>query len=329
MKKLLLIIPTLIAACSHHAPTESAQDYASTFYTPTYSQNFKIKALSDSSSQKLLEVYLPDTMQVIIPDGGFKSIVCLSSTYIGFLSEADAADRITGVSRLDLVTNQSVKNNAVEVGYDGAFDYEAILAAKPDIMLIYGINGPNPIVDKLKELGINYVYIHDFYEQHPLGRAEWIVALGALTGKDMREKFSAIASAYTPDMGERKIMLNAPYSGIWFIPGKDNYMSRLISDAGGKVNAPQPSGAKSEPIDMEIALPSLNGADIWLNPGQVTSVSDAKRLAPHASFAGEVWNQKPDFYESGAARPDLVLDELKRIFNRNDSMPFNYFTRLE
>ncbi len=331
MRKLLFIIPLLITACTHRTPTptEPAQNYAATFYAPTYSKNFKIKALSDTSTQRLLEVYLPDTLRITIPEGGYKSIICLSSTYIGYLAEANAADRISGVSRRDLVTNNIVKNNAVEVGYDGAFDYEAILTAKPDIMLIYGINGPNPIVDKLNELGIKYVYIHDFDEQHPLGRAEWLVALGTLVGMDMRDKFAKIAASYRPAKGDTKVMLNAPYSGIWFIPGRDNYMSRLIADAGGRVNAPQPVGSKSEPLDMEIALPSLNGSDIWLNPGQVNSIAEANRLAPHGKFAGEIWNQKPDFYESGAARPDLVLEEIKRIFSHDESIPFTYFTRLE
>ncbi len=329
MRNLLYFIPLLLASCSNQTHTEQTSEFTETYYAPTYSKNFLIKSHPENPSQKLLEVYHPDTMSIVIPSGGYKSIVCLSSTYIGFLAEAEAAERVTGASRVDLVTNPTVKAKAIEVGFDGAFDYEAILSAEPDIMLIYGINGPNAIVGKLKELGISYLYVHDFEEQHPLGRAEWLVALGALVDRDMRPKFSTICAAYQPKIGNAKIMLNAPYSGAWFIPGNDNYMSRLISDAGGQINAPQPFGERSQPVDMEIAIPALNSADIWLNPGQAYTLAEAQKLTPHSKFTGAVWNQRPDFYESGAARPDLILDELKRIFSEDESQPFHYFMRLK
>lgn len=329
MKKLLYLFLILLASCSGRSHTERPSEYTEIYYSPKYSESFQIRTNPNDSGRKLLEVYRPDTMSIVIPSGGFKSIVCLSSTYIGFLAEAEASERITGVSRIDLVTNPLVKTEAVEVGYDGAFDYEAILSANPDLILIYGINGPNVIADKLSELNIDYVYIHDFEEQHPLGRAEWLIALGALVDKDMRAKFSNIAAAYKPDGGDSSIMLNAPYGGAWFIPGTDNYMSRLINDAGGRINAPQPAGEKSQPIDMEVAIPALNSADVWLNPGQAATIIQAERLAPHADFHGPIWNQRPDFYESGAVRPDLVLEELKRIFHHDETKPFHYFKKLQ
>lgn len=329
MNKLLLLALIVLASCTQPRIAEVASNFTELYYSPTYSRNFQIRTQPGNDTEKLLEVYIPDTMRVVIPEGGFKSIVCASSTYIGFLGEAGATDRISGASRVDLVTDSLVSSKAVEVGYDGAFDYEAILSAAPDIMLVYGINGPNPMVEKLRELGINYVYIHDFEEQHPLGRAEWLVALGALVDCDMREKFSEIEESYRAIEGDTKVMLNAPYGGAWFIPGSENYMSRLIRDAGGVINAPQHEGEKSKPIDVEVAIPALNSAEIWLNPGQAYSIAEARRLAPHAEFCGAIWNQKPDFYESGAARPDLILDELKRIFTGDETEPFRYFTRLK
>lgn len=329
MKKLLFIVAILISACTHQQKYADNSLFTKVFYQPKYTDSFKIYSNPQDSTSRMLVVHKPDTLQITIPDDGFKSLICLSSTYVGYIDMAGESKRITGVSRINYVTNTTVRNNAKEIGFEGTFDYETIMSLNPDIALIYGINGPNPIVAKLQELNIPYIYIQDYEEQHPLGRAEWLIALGALVGKDMRNEFTQIVNNYRPTNGTRKVMLNAPFSGTWFIPGEKSYMSRLINDAGGIINVEQPKGETSKALDVEIAIPALNSADIWLNPGQVSSVSDAKNLAPHTIFNGPIWNQTPNFYELGASRPDLVVEELQHILNGDDHFEYQYFYKLQ
>lgn len=330
MKKLLiLLLPALLLSCNRVATDDAAEKYTQTVYSPEYATGFALKSLPDDTTALALEVYRPDTMQIVIPSGGFNTLLCMSTTYIGALSELGQAEKVVAVSGRDYVTNEAVKQRAVEVGYDGAMNYEALLSAKPAIALIYGVGGETPLAAKLDELSVPYVYVNDFEEQNPLGRAEWIVAIGALVGVDGRDTFKRVADAYNPVSDSiTTVMLNTPYSGSWFIPGKDNYMSRLLTDAGASVAVSQPEGVESRPIDLEKALPALKKTRIWLFPGQAESLEQLRTAVPKADFDGAVWRQTGDFYETGAVRPDLILDELKTIICGEAPDSLHYFYRL-
>lgn len=327
----LLATLFLLAGCaaSPEKRQVDAADYPHTFYSPAHTSSFSIRQSEADTTLLMLEVYKPDTMRVAIPAGGFSRLGCMSSTYVGMLDAVAADDKVVAASSKDYLTNARVKARAIEVGYEGAMDYESLIAANVDLMLIYGIGGESPLAAKFDELGIPYVYISDFEEQDPLGRAEWTVALAALAGVDARDFIKEVSADYQPMAGSVPVMINSPYGGSWFIPGRDSYMSRLIADAGGQLAVAQQPGAESKPVDMEVAVPALNAARIWLNPGQVTDAASARRLAPHAHFSGQIWNQTPDFYESGAAWPGRVLRELQLIMAGNAPEKMQYFVKLK
>lgn len=317
MKRLSLILIPLFVACSSGRPTDDFSDFDEEYYTPTYADGF---AIYSNGEQLMLETYRPDTMRVVIPEGGFERIACMSSTYVGLLTAAGADDRIVAVSGRHFLNNQKVRSQAVEVGYEGAMDYESLAAADPDITLIYGVGGKSSLAAKLEELGLKYIYIGDYEEQDPLGRAEWMIALGALAGQDADNRFLEIIESYYPTFGNTLVMLNAPYGGAWFMPGKDNYMTRLIEDAGGRLAVPPSPGYESTPIDMEVAIPAVNKAQVWLNSGGVD--------VAHVDFHGEKWEQTRDFFESGAADPTGVINDLLDIFHGTAADSLRYFKRI-
>lgn len=320
----------LLSACTHAVKVDSAADYTQVAYEPEYAGGFRLLRNPADTTLLALEVYRPDTMRIAIPHGGYRTLVCMSSTYVGALSTLGADNRIAAVSGSRYLTNRAVAERAADVGYEGAMDYETLLSVKPDLALIYGVGGESAIASKLSELSVPYVYIADFEEQSPLGRAEWIVAIGALAGVDGSRKFKEIREAYRPDSDSiAAVMVNAPYSGSWFIPASENYMSQLLHDAGARLTAEQPQGVESRPIDLEQALPALKAAQFWLNPGQVETMEQVKALVPKADFSGQVWNQTADFFESGASHPHLVLDELKQIFLSTAPDSMRYFRRIK
>lgn len=313
------------------SPAHDESAFTETFYSPSYAAGFRVMCLPGDSSVRMLEVFKPDTARIVIPEGGFRRVVTMSSTYVAHIEEAGRAECLVGASSPDYISSPIVRAMSLpDVGHDGAMNYEQLLAVKPELVMLYGIGGPSPIVPKLEELGVPYVYISDFEEQSPLGRAEWVVASGALVGTDMRRRFGEIETAYCPTVGDTGVMINAPYGGVWFVPGKDGYMSRLISDAGGRLVAPQTDGSESRPIDLEQAIVALSKSNVWLCPGAATNREELSLAVPKARFAGDVWNQTADFYETGAVRPDSVLGELKLILS--DSAPadsLRYFYRVK
>ena len=101
-------------------------------------------------------------------------------------------------------------------------NYELLLGLKPDVVLLYGIgDAQTAVTDKLKELPIPYMYVGEYLEESPLGKAEWLVALAELT--DSREKgieiFREIPKRYqvlkalTESVEQRPtVMLNTPWN---------------------------------------------------------------------------------------------------------------------
>ena len=66
-------------------------------------------------------------------------------------------------------------------------NYELLIGLKPDVVLLYGIgDAQTAVTDKLKELSIPYLYMGEYLEESPLGKAEWMNVPSELTVK--REK---------------------------------------------------------------------------------------------------------------------------------------------
>jgi iron complex transport system substrate-binding protein len=233
------------------------------------------------------------------------------------------------------------------VGYDTTFDFEKIRSLRADIVLLYGIAGETKLITgKLDELRIPYIYIGEYLENDPLGKAEWVVALSYLCGcgeqgkeffKGVEERYNKLrnkkhCSAYKP-----RVMLNLPYRDTWFMPPRNSYIVRLIEDAGGSYileenkNLSTPNSqlsTKSTPISLEEALVLAMKADFWINLGQFNSVEEICAAAPRfakvdAVRFGRLYNNTKrtnesrgsDFWESGAVRPDLILQDLVKILH--------------
>ena len=282
----------------------------------------------------------PDTLDVAAP---LRSIVCMSSSYIGFLDALGCDSVATAVSGLAYVSDPEVRERAVDVGYDAALDYETILKLRPDLVLTYAVSAAEPpYLQKLRDLGIRTAVIHEHLESHPLARAEYIRFFGLLTGRtaladslfaDVRERYlSLVCQTDTP----KKVLVNIPYADQWYIPGGDNYMTRLIQDAGGEVLGAVPGRFESSVISVEKAYALAQEADCWLNPGWCTTRDQLRSVHPlFADFpvlGKSVWNNTKQstpgggnaFWETGPAHPDLILEDLRAIFDGTE-VPGTYY----
>ena len=54
----------------------------------------------------------------------------------------------------------------------GNINYELLLSLDPDLVLLYGVNGASAMESKLEELDIPFMYVGDYLEESPLGKAE-------------------------------------------------------------------------------------------------------------------------------------------------------------
>ena len=305
-------------------------------------------------------------------EGPIKRIICMSTSNVAALSAIEADSAIVAVSGLKYITDKKILSRSEsgeiqDIGYENSLDYETTLRLTPDLIVAYTVGDVEPpFLTKLRTLGLKVLVVYDHLEQHPLARAEYVKLFGALTGRfdvaqeffsGVRDRYEALAvsvpvlhAAHTSEPASVsvnapvKVLMNLPYADSWYIPGVDNYMSRLVRDAGGIVLG-SAKGSASSAISVEQAYRLSHEADMWLCPGYCTSrtqLESVHHLFPHFGPISKklpVYNNvlrvNPsggnDFWESGSVRPDMILEDLKMIFSSNRSSntyEFNYFIEL-
>ncbi|MFR9584383.1 MAG: ABC transporter substrate-binding protein [Rikenellaceae bacterium] len=359
---LLSVVTFLVIACTNNSST-SLEEYNIELYKPTYAEGFKILK-ADNKVSTIIEVKNPwqgaknvATRLFIARDGesapqGFDGqiissdagrIVCMSSTQIAMLDAVKCADRVVGVSGIDYISNEYItshKTSISDVGYEGNINYELLLSLNADLVLIYGLNGASTMESKLSELDIPYAYIGEYLEESPLGKAEWMVAVGEIVGKreEAEKHFLAIPKRYNElkaiaskiDASSKpKVMINTLYGDSWVMAPAGSYVAQLIADAGGDyIYSANNKTTRSESIDIEEAYLMASKADLWINLGMLNSLADLKSQFPKFAdvpcvVRGEVYNSNKkltpsggnDYWESGVVNPDIVLRDLITIFH--------------
>ena len=364
----------VVAACGRKSV--SLEDFDKPVYMLEYASGFDIQG-ADSKQSVLLTVTNPwqgaDGIAVqlfIARDGetapeGFDGqvlegdadrIVAMSTTHIAMLDAIGEVDRVVGVSGIDYISNpdiQARRDRIGDVGYEGNINYELLLSLDPDLVLLYGVNGASGMEPKLRELGIPFMYVGDYLEESPLGKAEWMVALSEVVGcrSEGEKVFAEIPVRYNAlkqrvaenALDAPSVMLNMPYGDSWFMPSAGSYAVRLIEDAGGDYIYKKNTGNASTPVDMEEAYLLASAADLWLNVGMASTLGEVKAACPKFADTrcfrnGYVYNNNArtnaaggnDYFESGVVHPELVLRDLIKIFHPElVEEDFVYYKRLK
>ncbi|WP_295729892.1 ABC transporter substrate-binding protein [uncultured Muribaculum sp.] len=335
--------------------------FTAEIYKPSYAAGFRI--LGDSSHQSVIiesvnpwqgadgivrrlfiergDEKAPEGFDGKIINGDARRIVTMSSTQIAMLDAIGDGKRIYGISGLDYICSPTVRNrrdSIADIGFEGAVDYEELIGLSPDLVMLYGVNGPNPMEGKLDELDIPYIYIGDYLEESPLGKAEWVVAISEIAGhrKYGEKVFDEIPVRYNTlkdsiaatALDAPSVMVNIPYGDSWFMPSTRSYAIRLIEDAGGDYIYKDNTGNSSRPVDIEKAYMLTSEADMWINTGAARSLDEIRSACPKFTDTrcfrnGYVYNNNRrsnpaggnDYYESGVMHPDLILRDLITIFH--------------
>lgn len=361
---------TLLAGCAGGGVPFDHTLFSEVIYSPTHATGFEIRGCEEGNST-LIVVKNPwqgaddvEQMLLIDRDGTFntsgtdiqridhdaKRIICMSSSYVAMLSTIGKQEAIAGVSGINFISDKYVVANSDkigDVGYDNNINYEMVVALNPDLVLLYGVMGASGMESKLCELGIPYLYLGEYVESSSLGKAEWMVAVGEITGardkaveifSTISERYTALATEVSLAAKERKqVMLNTPYRDSWFIPSEQNYIARIIRDAGGEPFTIAGTGNSSQPIDIEQAYIWASEADVWLNVGACNSLEELIRQNPKfadvkAVREKRVYNNNArqttqggsDFWESGVVRPDVILQDLVTILQGNEGELYYY-----
>lgn len=292
LKNLSLMVLLALAFAGCRGKSSQLADFNKQLYAPEYASGFKIER-ADGRQSVLVSVMNPWQGADSVTTGcsspvtgnpfprvstgrsskGMRSASWRCPRPISPCSTPSARRHgVVGVSGLDYISNpdiQARRDSIGDVGYEGNINYELLLSLDPDLVLLFGVNGASAMESKLKELGIPFMYVGDYLEESPLGKAEWLVALSEVVGKrakgekvfaDIPIRYNALKQKVSGAVLDApSVMLNTPYGDSWFMPSTENYAVRLITDARRRLHLQEEHGQLFDAYRLGGGIPARFG----------------------------------------------------------------------
>jgi iron complex transport system substrate-binding protein len=336
------------------APASEAQvtiDYARNF-TLEYKEGYKLLTVLlpwASATEPIQYALVPKGQaepsgidDALIVHTPVESFVSLSTTYLPFLEQIDELSSLLAVDSGAYIYNPEVKNllkagTVAEVSSGAVINIESLIDLNPDLIMTsasgFAEYDSHP---QLLEAGLKVVINSDYLEQDPLGRAEWGKFIAAFFEKEAEADrlFDEMVARYqqtktiTSNLSARvTVFTNTAYEGTWYMPGGESYIAILLADAGADYLFKDIEGSGAQPLDFEVVLERAKDADYWINVGALNELSalaamDARYADFKAFQEGNVYTYSKrmnasgavDYFESGAAAPDVILMDLIKAF---------------
>ena len=283
---------------------------------------------------------VPDTLpsDIVVIRTPVERAAVFSSVHTGAFEELGALGQVAAIADShyfmsdDTVSALLCRGDIVDLGSVSSPSVELMAASGVKAVLRSPMQG---VAGAKYPSGVAAVECADYMEPTPIGRAEWILLLGELTGKrqearDILDKvidnYSSLVfkagSATTP---RPKILAEPEYSGVWYVPQGGSYMARLYADAGADWPWADTTGSGSLSLSLEEVAAKALDADLWLvrSYGYETTTSTLKALNPRYT-AFEAWKrgniyscdtEKRNIFNDVAFHPDKVLAEYIAIFH--------------
>jgi len=286
--------------------------------------------------------YLVTDLKVKTPKDGTKvkiplqTLAATSVTHFEFLSLLGELETITGVCSPGIIYNPIVRKRVgagriTDLGDAFNINVEKTLMLKPQAIMMSGYNQNDPYAQRVSQAGIPVLFNNEWMETSLLARAEWIKFVGVFYNKEKKADsiFSSVEKRYNDIRDKAKaitqkpnIMAGSNFRGTWYMPAGKSFMGKLFADAGANYYFANDTTTGSLPLNVESVLKNFAQTDVWLNCS-FKSIDDLINAdSKHSLFRPVVlkrvynFNKRllpstaNDFWESGVARPDLVLADV-------------------
>lgn len=281
-----------------------------------------------------------------------KNCIIGSSSLIKYVESLNKLETVKGIidskSFYSKKLHHQIKNQkTIDVGENQFLEIEKIIQLKPQV-IISNYN-PNSIetFNRLKEQNIQVLYIDDYLENFPLGKAELIKIFGVLFKKEKQALniFTQIEKNYNFWKNQAKKQEKKPkvfgkimYGDFWYMPQSTNYSAKFYEDAGGNYLWKDLKGNQSQSLSFEEVFSKGKTADYWLDASDFTTKNQL--LIHHHQYSwfdafkknnvfslSKRRNNKGsnDYYETGNLHVDSVLMDYVSILHP-DLLP-NYTTK--
>lgn len=298
-----------------------------------YYENFKIvESLNDKIILSDTKLSCPTKLPVM--SSAAKRVIATSTTHLPALSLLNLEEFLVGFQGTTYIFNPAFNKQKIkEISFD--LNPEELLDLKPDLVIAYRENLRRPErLGELRKLNIPVVLNHELNETHPLARAEWLIFISSFFNKEKEALiiFNDIHSNYTKikndlaKVAKKSVLIGDIQNGFWNTSGSLSDFALLVSDAGGVLFLDQLStpSNKTQKLSLEKVLSLKGTPDFWLTQNNWKDKRLLKRDSRYNLFSKiPVLNYSKklnsngysDYWETGVARPDLLLLDLAQVIH--------------
>ena len=329
--------------------------YADQFAVDYFEGGYKL--LTVKQGDRFLLV--PEGMQA--PEGLAEDIIVLQAPvhniYMaasGTMALFDAMDALDSILFSATKADGWYVENATKAMKDGRIlfagkysepDYEALMEGDCGLALENTMLLHSPKVkDMIEQLGIPVLIEYSSYEEHPLGRTEWIKFFGALLDKESEAEAAFEEQAQQvkalegqPDTGKSLGFFYISASGRVVVYSGKGYVAEMVRLAGGdyvfdSVIDPE-SNRSSVNITMEDFYASAIDADYLIYNATIDEpVDTVEQLLQKSSLLadlkavknGNVWCTGKYMYQATDITGDLIMDLHRVLTDDPGEMRFLY-----
>ncbi len=341
MQKLVFIFLVVTAGC--FPTTDSEERSSERAGSIKYAKSFHFESVNEKE-YLVIDQPWPNATTPIKYDLSTlpETFVCTSTSHLPFFELLQSEDQVIGFPNIRYIsskvfTERAEKGFITDLGPDDHMNMELLMGINPDAVIAFDMSGESNALDKIVEAGIPVYYNSDFLEETPLGRAEWIKFFGALLDKrEMADSiFNKIENDYVflrdklSTIQERPTILSGVvYGDTWFLPGGNNWAATFYKDAGGDYLWKADTTSGWLELSFESVYEKGVNAEFWIGTSTINTKEELlgqdERYSAFEPFVEDnVFNYNKiigpnggyDFFESGYARPDLVLSDLIKILH--------------
>lgn len=267
-----------------------------------------------------------------------QNVICMTTLQLSNFIKLKALDNVVGMTSTHYLFNKEMKERlesgkAGQIGIEGNFDKEIVMALNPDIILVSPFKRGG--YETIKDVNVPLVSFLGYKETSPLGQAEWIKFTAMLLGREeeANQIFDNIEKRYKELQALSQSVTNKPTvlsgemrSGNWYVVGGKSYLAEQFRDAGADYFLKDNEEAGGLNMDFESVYSQGANADFWRllvsHTGDYSydalKQSDARYVDFKAFKEKKVvycnLRQKP-FYENTPVEPEVVLADLIKAFH--------------
>ena len=271
----------------------------------------------------------------------------LSATHIGMLSALNEEKKIAAITDIRYVYSPLVKKRfkqkyIVELHNEASMSVDKLLHSKSEYVIYSAFSGSFSQEKRLGKLGISCIPNFDWREQTALGRAEWILLFGVLTGKvpESIKLFKSIEQAYQQakkvKMNPNEMISGNVTGDFWYAPAGQSFVAEIYRNSGLNYIYNRTLGTGSLAYSMEKVMKDGAQVKIWLNPGfsskkEMIKVNPKAKFMPffhHSSIFCYTHNSNK-FWELSTLRPDWLMEDLAQIASGKTTKNLHFYKEVK